>query len=144
SGTTYYVSNSTGNDNNAGTSQSAPLKSVSKALSKAGANVRILFKRGDSWSISTGGNVTVAGPGIIGAYGSGNKPVIRTTGSAHAIKAAGSDWRIMDLSFVGPGPQTTSGVCFAGAIGNNNLFLRCDVQDFWRGLVTTGSPRQGV
>jgi parallel beta-helix repeat protein len=76
--TVYYVSNS-GNDSNAGTSESLPWKTLTKVNSftpKAGD--QILFKRGDEWT----GSITVKASGTsssritYGAYGTGNKPKI--------------------------------------------------------------------
>jgi parallel beta-helix repeat protein len=72
----YYVSNS-GDDANAGTSASAPWKSLAKvhatALSPADA---VLFRRGDEWA----GTLTISASGtagkaiVYGAYGTGAKP----------------------------------------------------------------------
>jgi hypothetical protein len=61
---TYYVSSSTGNDNNIGTSQASPLKTIPKvnALNlQAGDNV--LFKCGDTWR---GSMLTIAKSGTSG------------------------------------------------------------------------------
>ncbi len=78
SATNYYVSSS-GNDSNAGTSESTPWKTLTKVNSftpKPGD--QILFKRGDEWS----GSITVKASGTsssritYGAYGTGNKPKI--------------------------------------------------------------------
>ncbi len=78
--TTYYVSSSSGNDYNSGTSSSSPWQSLSKVNSyynfQPGDN--ILFKRGDSFygniSINNSGNA--GNPITLGAYGAGAKPVI--------------------------------------------------------------------
>jgi parallel beta-helix repeat protein len=76
--TNYYVSSS-GNDSNAGTSESAPWKTLDKVNSftpKAGD--QILFKRGDEWtgSITVNASGTSSSQIIYGAYGTGNKPKI--------------------------------------------------------------------
>ncbi|BDI32103.1 hypothetical protein CCAX7_41540 [Capsulimonas corticalis] len=73
---TYYVSSSTGNDNNPGT-QASPFATVAKAESiSLTSGDSVLFKRGDSWrevlnplsSGATGNPITFAD------YGSGAKP----------------------------------------------------------------------
>ena len=77
--TNYYVSSSTGNDSNTGTSESSPWKTLTKVNSitpKAGD--QILFKRGDDWTgtITVKASGTSGSPIVYGAYGSGEKPVI--------------------------------------------------------------------
>ena len=78
--TTYYVSNSQGNDSNNGTSQTTPWKTLSK-VSSASLNPgdQVLFRRNDTWigerlSVSRSGNQN----NLISfkSYGSGNKPLI--------------------------------------------------------------------
>jgi len=89
---------------------------------------RILLKRGDVWPNE--GGITIgasqAGPGLIGAYGTGNKPVI-TNGN---IRIETPDWRVVDLFFTGAtqdertwssGLNTRPGCVDA-------LFLRTDVR----------------
>lgn len=70
-GTTYYVSSSSGSDSNAGTSSSAPRKSIAGLSGKKNGNT-ILLKRGDIFFESMSGFSDCS----IGAYGSGDKPVI--------------------------------------------------------------------
>ena len=78
---TYYVSFSTGNDANTGTSEDRPWKNISK-ISKSPAGTfgpgdKILFKRGDVWHSE---GVTIQDSGIegypitIGAYGDPQDP----------------------------------------------------------------------
>ncbi|WP_158602400.1 golvesin C-terminal-like domain-containing protein [Cohnella endophytica] len=102
-GTTYYVSSSSGNDSNNGTSSSTPWKTLVKASNQAyGPGDQILLKRGDTWTSE--GNVYDDGyysstrthnyyrtgfrngskgdplnPIVLGAYGTGAKPVIKGT-----------------------------------------------------------------
>ena len=84
---TYYISSS-GNDANSGTSESRPWKSMAKINSVSfGPGDKILFKRGDRWgqellprsSGSPGKSI------VIGAYGSGNKPIIAPTSGPYAV-----------------------------------------------------------
>jgi chitodextrinase len=79
-----YVSSSSGSDSNSGLSSSAPLKTVGKArtLLRDGSPDWMLLKRGDAWSESLT-NWTLSGrnsqePMLIGAYGSGERPVLNT------------------------------------------------------------------
>lgn len=70
-GTTYYVSSSSGSDSNAGTSSSAPRKSIAGLSGKKNGNT-ILLKRGDIFFESMSGFSDCT----IDAYGSGDKPVL--------------------------------------------------------------------
>lgn len=96
---------------------------------------RILLKRGDVWDV-TGGIFmnNVAGPGIIGAYGSGNKPRANINADTGLITVAGattSDWRFVDLWLSGINltsrPNAQSFVAFNGA--SEILLLRCDIEN---------------
>jgi len=121
SGNTYYVANAPlGDDGNAGTSEVAPWETFAKAMAEADAGCRILFKRGDSWSISSAGAISGAGPGLVGAWGTGADPIITqtSTSSSFATMAqAAVDWRLMDLDLAGPGVT-------AGNSGIEGLFDR--------------------
>lgn len=124
-GTTYYVATN-GNDNNDGLSTGAAFSTVSKGLSMAGANVSILFRRGDTWTGVGPQAVSVAGPGIIGAYGSGAMPIWTSTAdntSQNGQRAVdiNNDWRVMDLELRG-----TAFVGFQTG-GTYPLVLRCFV-----------------
>lgn len=103
SGTTYYVS-SAGNDANDGRSEATPFRTAAKGLSLVNApNRRILFRRGDTFA-TTSTYISSAGPGIIGAYGTGNRPVLASnTTDATVFTIRGADWRIMDLDLPGTG-----------------------------------------
>lgn len=112
--TTRYVA-SNGNDNNAGT-LAAPYLTVAKAMGDvaSGAAKRVLFRRGDTFAVSTYYNITAAGPGHIGQYGaSGNRPVLNVTyngeSNAFSPRGTGTDWRFVDLEFHGPGGQYATG-----------------------------------
>ena len=79
--TNYYVSNS-GSDSNPGTSESLPWKSLDKVNAFTfSPGDQILFKRGDKWSGSIVVSTfwTVENPIIFGAYGTGEKPIIKGT-----------------------------------------------------------------
>ncbi|WP_073002126.1 T9SS type A sorting domain-containing protein [Mariniphaga anaerophila] len=77
--TVYYVSSSTGSDENSGTSENSAWRSLEKVNSftpKPGD--QILFKRGDSWvgTITVNASGTSGSPIVYGAYGTGDKPKI--------------------------------------------------------------------
>ncbi len=79
--TTYYVSNSSGNDSNNGLSSSSPWKTLSKVSSYTFApGDSILFKEGDLWKEASSLVFTESGtantPIVISTYGQGNKPII--------------------------------------------------------------------
>jgi PKD repeat protein len=95
---------------------------------------RLLLRGGDSWN--TSGNLTLraAGPGMVGAYGTG-KPTISTSvnsGQMSVLGVSSSNWVIAGLKFVGPTEQpntTTSGIS-VGAGLNNVLLLGNEITRF--------------
>ncbi|MDB5295492.1 MAG: hypothetical protein JWO31_1475 [Phycisphaerales bacterium] len=98
-----YVDAASGNDSNAGTS-GAPIKSFTKAasLAKAG-NVKILFKRGQTWN--TNAALSITGANVhLGAYGTGANPILNVVGGTTAIQTFSSATHavIEDLTFDSP------------------------------------------
>jgi hypothetical protein len=80
-----YVSSSSGNDYNTGLSTSTPVKSVAKGMSllRRGYPDWLLLKKGDTWVDETIGTLCVSGrssaePIVIGAYGTGERPLLKT------------------------------------------------------------------
>ncbi|MGY4884092.1 MAG: right-handed parallel beta-helix repeat-containing protein, partial [Nanobdellota archaeon] len=76
---TFYVSSSSGDDGNTGTSPSSPWKTIGKVNSyNFLPGDGILFKRGDTFygSLNVGSSGNSGNPITYGAYGSGEKPVI--------------------------------------------------------------------
>jgi PKD repeat protein len=61
---------------------------------------RLLLKRGDTWSSGATVYLASAGPGTIGAFGSGPDPAV-SLGATLLAFDGGSDWRIMDLDATG-------------------------------------------
>ena len=83
---------------------------------------RLLLRRGETWSQGSAqfGGV-LSGPGIIGAFGQGSRPLIQITGQLFAPRW--TDWRIMDLEIQGSG---TSARAFRSAGQNSQvLVFRC-------------------
>lgn len=102
-GATYCIRSGTGSNFTGCPSGATQLtqSSFTSALSScvgSGAR-RCLFRRGDSFSIGSEFNLP-NGPGIIGAFGTGERPIV--TGSGEWVTTSGTDWRIMDLDFNGP------------------------------------------
>ena len=83
---------------------------------------RILFRRGDTFTASASANVSVAGPGLIGAFGSGAAPVVNATVNSTILQlSSGStptikDWRIMDLEINGNSGAATNAFKAEGGI----------------------------
>lgn len=81
---TIYVS-ADGSDTNNGLSTSSPVRSVAKASSLLTDNTRVVFRRGDRFDVGdkfldiNDRNV------FIGAYGTGNDPVLRKVSGGHMI-----------------------------------------------------------
>ena len=84
---------------------------------------RVLFKRGDVFTATTEAALTATGPGIVGAYGSGELPRILMTGNTNVLGFSSSstpdfkDWRIMDLDMDGMGGKETTGTGVSSASG---------------------------
>jgi len=63
---------------------------------------RLLFKAGDTWTGATDASISTAGPGLIGSFGSGAKPIIRAgTLAGRFLLVQANDWRIVGLDFDG-------------------------------------------
>lgn len=76
SGVTYYVSNA-GNDTNDGLTPSTAWQTANYALSQLSPNEQILFNRGETFAnVDYNLQNLSGGKMIIGAYGTGNKPVL--------------------------------------------------------------------
>lgn len=90
---------------------------------------RVLLKRGDSWTTATNLQINAQGPGHVGAYGTGARPLITATAAIACIKvsdyaAAGlSDWRVCDIECNG-GDFATAGDCVLVDGPINNLLIK--------------------
>lgn len=106
-----------------------------------GTGKRLLFKRNEVWISSATAAINKNGPGIIGAFGVGNKPVINLTGNVRAIAISSadtpdlSDWRIMDLEIDGQGSPgaTSSGINGMGGM-NDFTILRLSILNVGSGI----------
>ncbi len=141
SGFTYYVSNSTGSDSNSGQSTSAPFKTWAKGmnmLTLAGGARRVLLNRGDTFAATSETTfINRTGPYIIGAYGTGARPIISVASGISPLDVRGSmrGMRVMDLNFVG-----TSGGSAMGT-GQDHLVLRCRTANMTDGIINCCDQR---
>jgi hypothetical protein len=98
---------------------------------------RLLFRRGDTFTSTSGAVIAATGPGIIGAFGSGNAPVVSVTGNNDAIILSDrdtptiKDWRIMDLEINGNSGSASSGINAVGGIDQVTL-LRLNIHHVHR------------
>jgi parallel beta-helix repeat protein len=106
SATDFYVSSSLGDDGWSGTlpdpnpgHTDGPKQSLAAAAALLDATAqpgdRVLLRRGDTWTGSSGlsvstANGTPASPIVCGAYGSGAKPVLDISGTGNVISVRGS------------------------------------------------------
>ncbi|MFJ4539667.1 right-handed parallel beta-helix repeat-containing protein [Streptomyces tibetensis] len=111
-GTTYYVSTS-GSDGNAGTSSSAPWRSLSKVNAttfQPGDTIR--FEAGDSWTgqLWPKGSGTSGAPISIDSYGTGAKPKIAGQGTVgDAVRLNNQQyWEIGNLDVSNAAPATAT------------------------------------
>jgi hypothetical protein len=117
SATTYYVSSSTGNDANAGTSLSTPWQTIAHVNGQTFLpGDSILFKRGDVWNESlapsTSGNS--GNPISFDAYGTGAAPNLTGYYAVPAtawVPVAGNAWKAPV-----PAAYTTINFCLFGSV----------------------------
>jgi hypothetical protein len=140
SGATYYVA-STGNDKNAGTTMAQPLATYSAAIAKAGPNVSVLFRRGDTFSVGSKTlQVSSTGPCLIGAYTdpaspSSAAPILSSSlagGSTLLTVSDASDTRLADLHIVSAGASV--GISVTGS--PNTLVERVEIEGVGKGANT--------
>ena len=110
-GTAYYVDASAGNDANAGTTEAAPWKSLSKINSTSfQAGDRILLRAGRVWTgqLWPKGSGGSGAPITIDSYGSGAKPRVDGAGNvADAVRLFNQEyWTIRNLEVTNTAPAT--------------------------------------
>jgi len=107
-----------------------------KAMAHVRAGKRLLFRRGESWSATGGSAINNEGPGLIGAFGSGNRPVIHNTSDEDLIQLSRgrsgrtNDWRIMDLEMSSSNAE--SEMVRSDNTVTNFLLLRLKARNFYR------------
>lgn len=103
-------------------------------------NVRILFKRGETFTAATSCILNQPGPGMIGSFGSGAKPIIQATTNntdygCFSVTGNVEDWRIVDLNLIAPvlAANKTVGVRGNGLM-NKLTVLRTDISGTYSGI----------
>ena len=111
-------------------------------LGHAGANKRLLLRRGDTFSTTITNLLPAGDTGILGAYGDcssqdslgicDNNPIIDATqtNGGKTILLGANDWRIMDLHLIGPDTTTWSPAIFTGTIVHQILMNRLTIETF--------------
>ena len=106
-----------------------------------GTNKRIMLKGGGSvYTGAAGTSVAVVGPALIGAYGTGAKPVLQTTSVTNfskiiALAGVVSDLRLVDLDIDGQSDIRREAMASEGtAVINNLLMLRLDIHNIGGGI----------
>jgi len=132
---TYYIDSVNGNDLNSGTSEATPwktVKKVDKSLLNTGDDV--LFKRGETftdrplvvhWSGSSSNRV------IVGAYGSGNKPVLDMGGRAVIYLGSAGNYGYLTFENL----ELRNGGIGLSKDGSHNMIIRnLDIFDAYDGI----------
>jgi len=106
-------------------------------------DVRILFNRGETFSVSTPILIKKAGASMIGAYGTGSKPILSATGDFDCFTLGDSanpsfnDWRFDNITVEGNGSLSGSGFRLAASI-DKVTYNEVDVNNYHVGW--SGSP----
>ena len=113
------------------------------AMSYAASGTRLLFNRGENWQTVSRHIINTPGPGIIGAYGNGEKPSFHILGDDELFQLSGAvpnftDWRFMDFDVWGSG-ENNYVFKFEGSV-KQVLMLRLYMHDLWRSMVGDESP----
>ena len=152
-GPAYYVDPVAGDDANAGTSESAPWKTLEKVNATTFTpGDRILFRRGGTWSgkLHPLGSGDATRPIVLDAYGTGAKPVIDAQGAlgdGTFFLRNQSYWEVSNLDLTStvdwstdPGDVTRRGVLVAAANAGlvQHVYLRnLSVHDIKGSIPTT-------
>jgi hypothetical protein len=119
---------------------------------------RLLFKRGQTFTSTTAPVIDVQGPGIIGAFGTGAKPIWRRGSTSYVNLSIGTgsggailrDWRIVDIDIDGQNSDDANNVgTRATQTLEQILYLRTDMRgmytsaEFNRDIITSigGAPK---
>lgn len=98
-----------------------------------GSGKRVLFRRGDTFQSSTGVSMSFIGPSTVGAFGSGELPVVNADTSVISFSDGSllDDARIMDLDMRGSGSSRMMG---ANDMVSNILIYRVRGTGFHQGI----------
>lgn len=128
-GTTYYVSNA-GNDANDGLSDATAWATANFALNQLSANESILFRRDDTFTgVDANLNNLSGGPMLIGAYGSGDAPILEAAAGQTIIALSNChNLRVMDLHAVCTGTGNDTRALRSENTSSHILALRLEVE----------------
>jgi hypothetical protein len=144
-----YVSSSTGNDSNSGLSPALPRRTIAagKALIRNGFPDWLLLKKGDAWDESVGNWPTVGSslgePQLLGSYGTGARPLVRSGASQGMLGSGGGSRRwlaVVGIHFRGRDNAPTSapsGISFLTPV-EGFLIEDCLVERYQVGIVIDG------
>ncbi|MBP1993128.1 right-handed parallel beta-helix repeat-containing protein [Paenibacillus eucommiae] len=141
-GTTYYVSSSTGNDVNDGTSAGTPWQTLAKISSHTfNPGDKILLKSGDTWneSVSLRGSGTTLHPIQITSYGSGSKPNLRSSAPAVVSMTNEGGWIISGLDI----ECTTTNALTSPSTANRAIDITYNVEGSWSNISIEGNRIRG-
>ncbi|MFM2275973.1 MAG: hypothetical protein RL211_1845 [Pseudomonadota bacterium] len=122
---------------------------ASYAASVGTGNKRILYRRGETFDASATIRITTAGPGLIGAYGTGAKPVFSRTAGVTMINVSSpttptvvSDWRLQDIVLEG-NSFANAGISGEGSF-SRLLLHRVDIRNISYGFTLSQSILDGL
>lgn len=97
---------------------------------------RVLFRHDDTFTSNIAARIGQTGPGSIGMYGNGAKPILQTTNVNNHVLQVGNtgvynmaDWRVMDLELLGTGGSLSSGLYAGGGNTDQITALRLLVRN---------------
>jgi len=147
---TIYVDPS-GNDAATGLSPTDAVRTVARANQLIDNNTKVLFKRDGTYDITSaaGGFYITKSNVVIGAYGTGDAPVIRRSGTVDggtmiAFNDAIHDFMVQDLNFTSVITKDNSQVnrpIVMSARGTNISMRNCVVHNIGYMVTTVGGPK---
>lgn len=117
-----------------GAAQNPSVSSWTTICADLTAGKRVLLRRGDTWAAGSSCTMTsITGPGMLGAYGSGNKPILQLTTRWLYFNDL-SDWRFVDIDLA-PSSEVSDNMMYYSASNgssSNLLWLRIDGTNYRR------------
>jgi len=143
-----YVDAVNGNDNNSGLSADQAVRTVGQASQLLGDNTRLLFRRGQTFDVSSSINLGYENV-LIDAYGSGNGPVLRWAVNGDnkvmmSTKSNSRDITIQNVTFDSKYLNGTEewGMMQAIAANGQNITVRgCTFLNVGYAINANGSPK---